>query len=232
MKKKLVILTGSGISAESGIPTFRDKGGLWMGYDVDKVATLSGFEENPQYVLDFYNMLRKAMVTKEPNAAHKGLVDLEEYFDVQIITQNVDDLHERAGSSKVLHLHGELLKMRSVEDTSHTNIYEIKKDIQIGTVDFEGYQMRPHIVWFGEDVPALTTAAELVYDADFFVVIGTSLQVYPAAGLLHYVKGDIPIYLIDKVIPSTEGVANKIIPIKKKASSGVKELKRILYPLK
>ncbi|HVK49895.1 MAG TPA: NAD-dependent deacylase, partial [Pseudobacter sp.] len=185
-KRKLVVLSGAGISAESGIKTFRDSDGLWEGYDVREVATPGAFRKNPALVLEFYNMRRKAALEAKPNAAHFGLADLQKDFDVQIITQNIDNLHEQAGSEKVLHLHGEIFKMRSVADTSR--IYDITGDIKLGDLAPDGEQLRPHIVWFEEPVPKIAEAVPLVKEADIFVVVGTSLVVYPAAGLVDFVQ--------------------------------------------
>ncbi len=195
-KKKLVVLTGAGMSAESGISTFRDSGGLWDKYKIEEVATPEAFQQNPELVLEFYNQRRKQLGEVEPNKGHKTLARLQEKFDVQIITQNVDNLHERAGSKNVLHLHGELTKVRSVKYPNL--IYDIgTKPIKLGDTCDKGAQLRPHIVWFGEAVPAIEQAAELVGKADIFVVIGTSLNVYPAAGLVSYTQTDIPKFLID-----------------------------------
>ncbi|SDL46747.1 SIR2 family NAD-dependent protein deacylase [Kriegella aquimaris] len=195
MKQRIVVLTGAGISAESGINTFRDADGLWEGHDVAKVASPFGFAKNPALVLDFYNQRRKQLLEVMPNKAHKALAQLEEKFDVTIITQNVDDLHERAGSSLVLHLHGELLKVRSTGDPNL--ILDWKKDLNLGDNCKNGYQLRPHIVWFGEEVPLLEEAVYLTQNADILLIIGTSLRVYPAAGLVNYVKNGAPIYFID-----------------------------------
>jgi NAD-dependent deacetylase len=226
-KKHIVILSGAGISAESGLKTFRDGDGLWMGYNVEDVATPRAFKKNPQLVLDFYNQRRKDVAAAQPNAAHIGLAELEKNFDVTIITQNIDDLHERGGSTKVLHLHGEIFKMRSVDDI-HT-VYEIKGDIYIGDMDENGSQLRPFIVWFEEPVPMMEKATALLYDCDYFVVVGTSLQVYPAASLLHYAPPFVPKYIIDKKIPAIEHYTNLHI-IEKPATEGVEELKKILLP--
>ncbi len=227
-KQKLVVLTGAGISAESGLRTFRDTDGLWEGYNVYEVATPGGFRKDPQQVLDFYNMRRKDVAAAKPNAAHIGLAELEEYFDVHIITQNIDDLHERGGSTRVLHLHGEIFKMRSVNDGSKT--FPIKGDIHLGDLAEDGGQLRPHIVWFEEPVPMIEEAARIAREAEIFVVIGTSLQVYPAAGLVNYAKRYIPKFIIDKNIPYTSSIDN-LTTIEKPASEGVKELKRLLSGL-
>jgi len=221
IKKKLVVLSGAGISAESGLKTFRDSDGLWEGYNVYEVATPRGFNANPQLVLDFYNMRRKDVAFAVPNDAHKGLAALQQYFDVTIITQNIDDLHERAGSTNVVHLHGEIFKMRSVLNVD--TIYDIRGDIELGDKAPDGGQLRPHIVWFEEQVPMLETAIDIVMMADIFVVVGTSLQVYPAAGLVNYAPKDIPIYIIDKKIPHIS-IQSRIINIEMGAVEGVKKL--------
>lgn len=224
-KPKLVILTGAGISAESGLRTFRDTDGLWEGYDVYEVASPRGWAKDPALVLDFYNMRRRDVAAAKPNAAHTGLASLEKDFDVTIITQNIDDLHERGGSSNVLHLHGEIFKMRSVFDTQ--TIYPISGDINIGDLAADGHQLRPHIVWFEEPVPMIEAAAAIASTADIFVVVGTSLAVYPAAGLLHYAPGSIPKFIIDKSIPHTASVSN-LTKIEAPASEGVARLKELL----
>lgn len=190
-----MVLTGAGVSAESGINTFRDADGLWEGHDVMEVATPQGFAQNPHLVLEFYNERRRQLSTVFPNAAHKALSALEKHYQVHIITQNVDDLHERAGSSNVLHLHGELLKARSTANPEV--VIDWKSDIKIGDSASDGSQLRPHIVWFGEDVPMLPKAAETTSMADIIIIIGTSMQVYPAAGLVHYAPLHSPIYFID-----------------------------------
>jgi len=195
MKQKIVVLTGAGISAESGIKTFRDSDGLWENHRIEDVATPDGWAANPGLVLDFYNQRRAQLLTVSPNAGHLALVDLERDFDVQIVTQNVDDLHERAGSTNVLHLHGQLRQVRS---TRHEHlVYPWDKDLHLGDLCERGYQLRPHIVWFREAVPMLDTAAEMAEKADIFLIIGTSLQVYPAAGLMRYARRNIPVYYID-----------------------------------
>lgn len=193
--KKCVVLTGAGISAESGLQTFRDSGGLWEGYRVEDVCTPEAFARSPQTVIDFYNARRRAAAAAEPNAAHFALADLERAYDVQIITQNVDDLHERASSSKVLHLHGELNKLRSTVDENE--ILPWQGDQTLADRDSCGYPLRPHIVWFGEAVPLIEEAVRLVEAADTVIVVGTSLKVYPAASLLHYARFGVPVYLID-----------------------------------
>lgn len=227
MKKKLVILTGAGMSAESGISTFRDSGGLWDKYPVEDVATPEAFHRNPALVLEFYNIRRRELIRAKPNEGHAGIADMEKGFDVQVITQNIDNLHEQAGSTKVLHLHGELMKVRSTGDESL--IYELpadKPEINMGDKCEKGYQLRPHIVWFGEAVPMITEAAELAGKADIFVIIGTSMNVYPAAGLLDYVKKNVPVYLIDPKDVNTGRY--DVFHIKKGASEGVKELRQRL----
>lgn len=194
--KKLVVLTGAGISAESGIQTFRDTGGLWEGYDVMEVASPEGWEKNQTLVLDFYNQRRRNVLDAEPNDAHQLLASLEKQFDVQIITQNIDDLHERAGSSNIIHLHGEIRKSRSSIDDSL--VFDMETDeIKLGELCPLGSQLRPHIVWFGEAVPLIETAAAHVMDADILLVIGTSMEVYPAAGLTQLAPVNTPVYLID-----------------------------------
>ncbi|MFT4093004.1 MAG: Sir2 family NAD-dependent protein deacetylase [Niabella sp.] len=221
MKKKLVVLTGAGISAESGLKTFRDSDGLWEGYDVTEVASPEGWRKNPSLVLDFYNMRRRQAAAAMPNAAHTGLAELEKYFDVDIITQNIDDLHERGGSSKVTHLHGEIFKMRSIASLSPS--YEIKGDINIGDLAPDGGQFRPDIVWFGEAVPMIEKAAAISMAADIFVVVGTSLVVYPAAGLIDLVPIYNPKFVVDKSIPYVKPMHN-LVAIEKPATEGVKEL--------
>ncbi|MBL7684196.1 MAG: NAD-dependent deacylase [Flavipsychrobacter sp.] len=225
-KPKLVVLTGAGISAESGLKTFRDSDGLWEGYNIEDVATPRAWRKNPQLVLDFYNTRRRGVLDAQPNAAHLALAALESDFEVRIITQNIDDLHERAGSSYVMHLHGEILKMRS-EKTPHL-IYDINTDIKLGDVADDGAQLRPHIVWFEEPVPMIEQAVPIMYDADIFLLIGTSLVVYPAAGLVDYVPDGIPKYVIDKNIPPINRYSN-VIPIEKTATEGVKDLLQMLY---
>jgi len=224
--KNIVILTGAGMSAESGVSTFRDSGGLWEGHDVMQVASPQGWDNDTRLVLEFYNQRRQQLLKVKPNAGHYGLASLEKNFNVQIITQNVDDLHERAGSSNVLHLHGELFKVRS---TCNENKIEVwKKDLNIGDTDENGCQLRPHIVWFGEAVPLLDTAMKLVKKADTFIVIGTSMQVYPAASLIHYVPSGNPIYFIDpKPTIGTMAFPNLTI-LDEAATSGVIKLKHLL----
>lgn len=224
-KRKLVVLTGAGISAESGLKTFRDSDGLWEGYDIEDVATPRAWRKNPQLVLDFYNYRRNDVAKAEPNAAHFGLAGLQNKFDVCIVTQNIDDLHERAGAINVLHLHGEIFKMRSEKNESL--IYDIKDDIKIGDKAEDGAQLRPHIVWFEEPVPMIEAAISMVRGAEVFVVVGTSLVVYPAAGLVNYAQWEIPKFIIDKRIPYTSSVHN-IIAIEKPATEGVKDLISLL----
>ncbi|MGB8193587.1 MAG: NAD-dependent deacylase [Chitinophagaceae bacterium] len=220
-KKKLVVLTGAGISAESGLKTFRDSDGLWEGYDIEDVATPRAWKKNPQLVLEFYNYRRKNVLDAEPNAAHYGLAELENDYDVHIITQNIDDLHERAGSTKVLHLHGEIFKMRSEADEEL--IYDIRSDIKMGDLADDGAQLRPAIVWFEEPVPAIVNAISVAQSAEIFVVVGTSLVVYPAAGLVNYAAREIPKFIIDKKIPYSSGLYN-LSAIEKPATEGVKDL--------
>lgn len=223
-KKHIVVLTGAGMSAESGVKTFRDHDGLWEGHDVMQVASPEGFRKNPELVLDFYNQRRRQLKDVKPNKAHKDLAALEKDYKVTIITQNVDDLHERAGSSDVVHLHGELLKIRSTGNPNDIKTWT--EDINIGDLCDEGYQLRPHIVWFGEDVPMIETAINICYTADILVIIGTSMQVYPAASLINYVQPDTKIYYIDpKPAISNNGEVNVI---GKSATKGMKDLLSIL----
>jgi NAD-dependent deacetylase len=220
--KKIIVLSGAGMSAESGIKTFRDDDGLWQNHRFEDLASPQGWRNNPQLVLDFYNMRRKQLFEVEPNAGHLALVKLEEKFDVQIVTQNVDDLHERAGSSKVLHLHGELKKVRSTRNPKL--VYTMDHwELKLGDLCEEGAQLRPHIVWFGEAVDNIMPAVQLIGKADILLVIGTSLMVYPAAGLIDYAPPNIPIYLIDpKSTPAVE--YQNLTTIRKKAVEGVPEL--------
>jgi NAD-dependent deacetylase len=223
MKKKLVVLTGAGVSAESGIKTFRDADGLWEGHDVMDVASPEGWHRNKELVLDFYNQRRRQLHEVKPNLGHYTLADLESEFDVHIITQNVDNLHEQAGSSKVLHLHGELLKVRSTRNESF--ILDWQNDLNLGDVDDNGNQLRPHIVWFGEEVPALNEAIQITQTADFLVIIGTSMQVYPAAGLLHYTNKNVPIFYIDPKPATIYDLQNPLEIIPMNATEGVPLLK-------
>jgi len=220
--KKLVVLTGAGISAESGISTFRDANGLWEGHDIMQVASPQGFDANPELVLDFYNQRRRQLLTVTPNKAHYNLKALETYFDVNIITQNVDDLHERAGSNKITHLHGELLKARSC--ANENLVFDWKKDIVLGDIAEDNAQVRPHIVWFGEQVPMLEKAIEITEQADILVIIGTSMQVYPAASLVNYVKPNTPIYFIDPNPSVNKNSFNDLTIIENVASTGTDEL--------
>lgn len=227
MKKKLVVLSGAGMSAESGLKTFRDMGGLWETYRIEEVATPEAWERNPQLVLDFYNERRKQAFEAEPNPGHKALAALEEYFDVRIITQNVDALHEKAGSTRVLHLHGELSKVRSVKNPGR--VYDIGADpVHWGDLADDGGQLRPHIVWFGEMVPMIDPAADLCLNADIFVVVGTSLQVYPAAGLVGYVGVDVPKFVIDPHTPDYPFNVRNVQFIGESAATGLPELARKL----
>jgi len=205
--KRIVILTGAGMSAESGISTFRDSNGLWENHRIEEVASPEAWARNPEMVLQFYNQRRKQLFEVKPNAGHRALVRLEEKFDVQIVTQNVDDLHERAGSSKVLHLHGELKKVRSTIDPGL--VYELDHwELKLGDKCEKGAQLRPHIVWFGEAVPMINKASGLMKTADIFLVVGTSMVVYPAAGLIHYVKRKIPKYYVDPKAFAVQGITH------------------------
>ncbi|MFY8068972.1 MAG: SIR2 family NAD-dependent protein deacylase [Flavobacterium sp.] len=228
--KKIVVLSGAGISAESGIKTFRDADGLWEGHDIMEVASPIGWNKNPTLVLDFYNKRRAQLLTVQPNKAHEILAELEKQFNVHIITQNVDDLHERAGSSSILHLHGELLKVRSV--SNEKNIMQWKTDLNLGDCDADGNQLRPHIVWFGEAVPLIEKAIEIVESADILIIIGTSLQVYPAAGLMNYVNQNVPVYYIDPKPASIYDLPNKLKVLPLSAVEGMKILKEELLNLK
>ncbi|MFH0894263.1 MAG: NAD-dependent deacylase [Bacteroidota bacterium] len=222
MKKKIVILTGAGISAESGIRTFRDSGGMWEEYDIMEVASYEGWLKNRDKVLEFYNQRRKQLLDCKPNPAHKAIVKLEEKYDVQIITQNVDDLHERAGSTKIMHLHGELKKARSTVDSSL--IYDLDGwELNPGDKCEKGSQLRPHIVWFGEAVPLIEDAARFTDKADIFIIIGTSLNVYPAAGLVNYSRYEIPKFIVDPNECNVGWIHNLTL-IKETASKGVPKL--------
>ena len=220
MKKKLVVLTGAGISAESGIKTFRDAEGLWEGHNVMDVATPEGWHKNPKLVIDFYNQRRQQLHEVQPNLGHQILAELENDFEVFIITQNVDNLHEKSGSSNVLHLHGELLKVRSTKNANY--ILDWKTDLNFGDFDDQGNQLRPHIVWFGEEVPALEEAVGIVENADILIIIGTSLQVYPAASLINFAKATIPVFYID---PKPAEIYNLPNNIKVLATTGTKGIK-------
>jgi NAD-dependent deacetylase len=228
-KKRLVVLTGAGMSAESGIKTFRDADGLWEGHDVKVVASPQGWRDNKQLVLEFYNQRRAQLKDVVPNAGHIGVAELEEYFDVQIITQNVDDLHERAGSTKVMHIHGELLKARSVGDKNL--IYDWAKDINVGDKCEKGHQLRPHIVWFGEDVPLIEDAAWHCMQADILVIIGTSMVVYPAAQLIHYAPKDILKFFIDPRPAANMEKYEQMTVIAENATTGVAKLKQLLLEI-
>lgn len=226
-RKKVVVLTGAGISAESGLQTFRDGDGLWENHRIEDVATPDAWRRDPELVLRFYNMRRAACLAAKPNAAHIGLAKLEEKHDVVIVTQNIDDLHERAGSSNVLHLHGEITKMRSVLDDE--KLYPFDREIQIGDKALDGGQFRPHVVWFGEAVPNIEIAFPLVNEwAEIIVLIGSSLAVYPAAGLLKYASAHIPKYVLDRRIPDVNGIEN-ITKIEKKATEGIVDLLNFLH---
>ncbi|MDI9256978.1 SIR2 family NAD-dependent protein deacylase [Flavobacterium sedimenticola] len=224
--KKLVVLTGAGISAESGIKTFRDADGLWEGHEVMEVASYDGWRNNKALVIDFYNQRRRQLHEVKPNLGHLTLAEMEKDFDVHIITQNVDNLHEQAGSSKVLHLHGELLKVRS--DHHRFEVLDWTTDLQIGDTDSNGIQLRPHIVWFGEAVPALEEAVSIVESADYVAVVGTSLQVYPAAGLMHYAKRHVPVFYIDPKPATIYDLQNPLEVIPMMATEGVPLLKQKL----
>jgi len=221
-RKRLVVFTGAGISAESGIKTFRDSGGLWEEYNIMDVATPEAWAKDKKLVLDFYNKRRKQVIAATPNQAHKTLADLEKHFDVHIITQNIDDLHERAGSTKVLHLHGEILKAQSSLDSNL--IYDINGwELKPGEKCAKGSQLRPHVVWFGEMVPNMEKAYRIAETADYFAIVGTSLNVYPAAGITDFVPSFVPKYLIDPNEAKANGIPNLTI-IKEKASVGVPKL--------
>lgn len=228
--KRIVVLTGAGISAESGIKTFRDADGLWEGHDIMEVASPIGWENNPKLVLDFYNKRRAQLLEVKPNEAHQILADLQSDFDIQIITQNVDDLHERAGSKNVMHLHGELLKVRSITDSDE--ILPWTTDLNLGDLDKNGVQLRPHIVWFGEDVPMIEFAIDIVETADILVIIGTSLQVYPAAGLMNYVDQNVPVYYIDPKPATIYDLPNELKVLSLSAVEGMKIVKEELLNLK
>jgi len=225
LKKNLIVLTGAGISAESGLKTFRDSDGLWMGYDVYEVASPQGWQKNPRLVLDFYNQRRKEVAKAKPNAAHKGIAELESQFNVTVITQNIDDLHERAGSNNVIHLHGQIFKMRS--ERNENTFYEITVDIEYGQKAADGSQLRPHVVWFGEPVPMIEEAAKAMTNADIFILAGTSLQVYPAAGLIDLLPAGIPKYIIDNHPPYVPPHHNFKV-IQKPATEGVMEVRNLL----
>jgi len=224
-KKKIIVFSGAGISAESGIKTFRDSGGLWEEYKIDDVATPDAWKRNPTLDTEFYNLRRKQVMEAKPNAAHYYFAELQKKYDVQVITQNIDDLHERAGSRNVLHLHGEIMKVRSSVDENL--IYPLKKwEVKMGDTCEKGSQLRPHIVWFGEMVPNMDVAAEMIVDADYFITVGTSLNVYPAAGLIELASSKIPKYLIDPGTFDLKHLTN-LIHIQEKASAGVLQLKEV-----
>lgn len=230
MKKKIVVLTGAGISAESGIKTFRDADGLWEGHDVMEVASPQGFANNPALVLDFYNQRRRQLTQVKPNTAHLALVDLESNYEVHIITQNVDDLHERAGSTNTLHLHGELLKVRSTQNENDILVW--KKDLNLGDLCANGHQLRPHIVWFTEQVPLLEKAIEITETADILIIIGTSMQVYPAASLINFVSSETPIYFVDPKPSVSSFQYNNLVIIEEKATKGIPTLVADLIDIK
>ena len=222
--KNIVVISGAGISAESGLKTFRDSNGLWEGHDVMEVATPLGFKKNPELVLEFYNQRRRQLLEVHPNLAHKTIADLEKFYKVSIITQNVDDLHERAGSSFVLHLHGELFKVRSTKNEN--NIQSWRKDLFLGDLCKDGFQLRPHIVWFGEDVPLMLKAISVCEKADVLIIVGTSMQVYPAASLINYVPLNTKVYYIDPT-PAEINYSNLIV-VEERATTGILKVKNDL----
>ena len=224
MIKKLVVLSGAGISAESGVKTFRDSNGLWENHRIEDVASPEGFQRNPQMVLDFYNARRKQLQEVEPNEAHLLLAKLEEYFEVHIITQNVDDLHERGGSSRIIHLHGELKKARPIDSESEIIVWE--KDLNLGDLNSKGVQLRPHIVWFGEMVPEMNQAVKIAETADIFLVIGTSMQVYPAASLIQFIPDHCEVFVIDPNLDQNFVAADHFL--KTSATDGMRKLIEIL----
>lgn len=227
MKKQLVVLTGAGISAESGLKTFRDSDGLWEGHDVTEVATPEGWHKNPELVLEFYNQRRKQALKAEPNRAHHVLKDLEEEFHITIITQNVDNLHEKAGSGNIVHLHGQLFQSRSTAD--ERLVYDMDSwELKMGDLCEKGSQLRPHIVWFGESVPMMDKAIGITTQADILLVVGTSLVVYPAAGLVNYARHDVPVYIVDPNKPAIQD--DPLVHfIEQPATTGMEKLKKILY---
>lgn len=227
-KKKLAVLSGAGISAESGLQTFRDHYGLWMGHRVEDVATPEAFKRNPELVMDFYNQRRRNVLEAKPNHAHLKLTELDTMFEVQIITQNVDDLHERAGSKHVLHLHGEILKKRSTGPSECVEPVHI--DMAAGESAPDGGVWRPHIVWFGEAVPMMEKAADIVEQADALLIIGTSLQVYPAAGLIHALKPGKPVFMLDRKIPEVHGVS-PLYPLESSAVAGIDAMAKMILEL-
>jgi NAD-dependent deacetylase len=226
MKKRIVVLTGAGISAESGIQTFRDSDGLWENHKIEDVATPQAFEKNAAMVLEFYNYRRQQVLKAEPNLAHKILVEMQLKYDVQIITQNIDDLHERAGSKHVMHLHGEIILCRTT-NPAQPKFYEYKDDLKVGDKGADGYQLRPHIVWFGEDVPMMKAASNMASTADIFLIVGTSLAVYPAANLVNYIPFNTPIYVVDKKLPNLPALKN-LTSIEKPATQGMIDLIKLL----
>ena len=228
-KKKLVVLTGAGISAESGLKTFRDSDGLWEGYDIHEVATATAWRKNPSLVQEFYNMRRRNVKDAQPNEAHVALAQLEQDYDVHIITQNIDDLHERAGSTRVLHLHGEIFKMRS--EKTESLVFPVYDDIQMGDKAPDGAQLRPYIVWFEEPVPMMEEAIQVAKSADLFLIVGTSLVVYPAAGLVNYVPWEIPKYIVDKKVPTGSSLYN-LTTIEKPATEGMREFFQLMKTVK
>ncbi len=225
MKPNIVILTGAGISQESGIKTFRDANGLWENHDIMEVASPQGWEKNPELVLKFYNQRRQQLHKVQPNAAHKAITKLQEYFPVHVITQNVDDLHERAGNQNVLHLHGELFKVRS--EINPELIYDWRNDLHIGDLAEDGTQLRPHIVWFGEPVPMISKASEITATADIFIIVGTGMAVYPAAGLVDYLPPYTPVYYIDPN-PGVISISNPLTTIRGKAGKELPDLVEII----
>lgn len=224
-KKTIVVLSGAGVSAESGISTFRDSNGLWENHAIEDVATPQGWRKNPKLVLDFYNQRRRQLKDVSPNVAHFALAKLQEKYNVFIITQNVDDLHERAGSNKVIHLHGELRKVRSTLNPSL--VYEWTEDVNLGDKCARGSQLRPHIVWFGEAVPMMETASDIVTNADVLIIVGTSLQVYPAAGLMYVARPNIPIYYVDPH-PATDNLPKNVKVLKMNATEGIPKVIEML----
>jgi NAD-dependent deacetylase len=226
MKKRIVVLTGAGISAESGIQTFRDSDGLWENHKIEDVATPQAFEKNAAMVLNFYNHRRRQVLKADPNLAHKILVEMQLKYEVQIITQNIDDLHERAGSKNVMHLHGEIVLCRTTNPVQ-PKFYEYKDDLKVGDKGTDGYQLRPHIVWFGEDVPMMQAASSMASTADIFVIVGTSLAVYPAANLVNYIPFNTPIFVIDKKLPNLPLLKN-LTAIEKPATQGMMDLMKLL----
>jgi NAD-dependent deacetylase len=228
-KPKLVVFSGAGMSAESGLKTFRDTGGLWEEYNIEEVATPEAWKANPELVLNFYNLRRRQVLEANPNDGHRALVQLEAHYDVSIVTQNIDNLHERAGSSTVLHLHGEILKCRPENDPS--TFYPIANDLNLGDTDERGIQLRPHVVWFGEAVPMLDQAAEIVEQAEIVVIVGTSLNVYPAASLIHYAPSQAQIYIVDPEAVVQPRIKNLTL-VQAKASIGVPSVVKELLGLK